>query len=74
MTRSNTKQALDFLKQPHVKSGKLNAYKSTKIFGEKGGHTAFQTVNFDFVGGGANKSFEISKKTYQELKATGLFS
>ena len=73
MEKKTAKEALRYLTSEYVKTGTLTLHPSTKVFGEKGGHKAFCTARYEFKKGGADKSFEISKKTYDELKATGLF-
>lgn len=49
----------------------INSFESTKVFGEKGGHTAFCSIHFENKNGGSGQSFQISKVNFIALKNEG---
>lgn len=49
----------------------ISSFESTKVFGEKGGHTAFCCIHFMHKDGGGWKSFNISKANFIILKNEG---
>lgn len=49
----------------------INSFESTKVFGERGGHTAFCSIHFESKNGGSGQSFQISKANFIALKNEG---
>lgn len=47
------------------------SFENTKIFGEKGGHTAFCAIHFEDKNGGRGQDFQISKANFIALKNEG---
>jgi hypothetical protein len=66
MERQSKNQALNYRNCDLIKESILTYYPNTKQLGLKGGTKAFCTVRYIYKKG-ETKSFEISKKTYDEL-------
>lgn len=67
MTRQTFKEAVNYVSSKYVKSGILRQHPANDK------HKAFFVASYSFIAGGADKSFEISRATFTQLKATGLF-
>lgn len=69
-SRQSYLEAVHYVSDPNVKVGKLFMFKPIP-----GGRIkkTWCSVHYEFVSGGASKSFEISKETMKKLKETKLF-